>query len=365
MRYEKIGFIGLGLIGGSIATAIREKYPDIKIFAHASHESTIKEAFEKNVIENDHLLEIAEFGSMDVLFLCCPVRTNVDYLIKLKDDLKKDCLITDVGSVKGQIQNEVASLGLLSQFIGGHPMTGSEKTGFKNASSALLENAYYILAKNPEINDEVLDEFSEFIKSLGAITISLTPAEHDLATAAISHLPHVMAASLVNLVHDNNENDTLRTIAAGGFRDVTRISSSSPVMWRDICLENREAIIKLLSMYNEGLDGFRSAIEASDGEKLYEMFSSAKDFRDSITIKNHGILPRVYEFYCDLDDEVGGIARVATILANNSLSIKNIGIIHNREFEEGALHIEMYDNASLSSAMDILTKEGYTIHYKH
>ena len=118
-------------------------------------------------------------------------------------------------------------------------------------------------------------------------------------------------------------------------------------------------------MYSDGLSDFKSTIESSDGEKLFDMFSSAKDFRDSITIKNHGILPRVYEFYCDLDDEVGGIARVATILANNSLSIKNIGIIHNREFEEGALHIEMYDDTSLSSAMDILTKEGYIIHYKH
>ncbi|MCR5098845.1 MAG: prephenate dehydrogenase [Lachnospiraceae bacterium] len=364
MYYEKIGFIGLGLIGGAIAKAICEVYPDIKIYAHASHIETIREAHDSGVIENADFLPLSEFGKMDLLFLCCPVEANTAYLKELLPDLSPDCLITDVGSVKGAIQREVEALGLSSQFIGGHPMTGSEKTGFSHSSAALLENAYYILTKNDAIDPHRVTEFSDFIASLSAIPLTLTCEDHDFATAAISHLPHVMSASLVNMVNTNNKNDILRTIAAGGFRDVTRIAASSPVMWRDICLENRDAIIELLSLYEDELSDFRMAIESSDSEALLEMFSHAKDFRDSITIKSHGLLPRVFEFYCDLDDEVGGIARVATLLAENDLSIKNVGIVHNREFQEGALHVEMYDSDSLSRATELLSGVGYTVHLR-
>ncbi len=362
MNYKKIGFIGLGLIGGAIAKAICRVYPDSKIYAHASHKETLQEAFDTGVTENEDFIPLSEFGSMDVLFLCCPVRTNVEYLKELLPDIKDSCLITDVGSVKGAIQKEVASLGLSRQFIGGHPMTGSEKTGFSNSSASLLENAYYILTQNDDIDPARVNEFSDYINSLSAIPLTLTTTDHDFATAAISHLPHVMSAALVNMVNTNNKDDILRTIAAGGFRDVTRIAASSPVMWRDICLENRDAILELLSLYEDELSEFKYAIEARDEEAIFEMFSHAKDFRDSITIKSHGLLPRVFEFYCDLDDEVGGIARVATILAQNDISIKNIGIVHNREFQEGALHVEMYDADSLSQATTVLSQLGYIIH---
>ena len=364
MSYKKIGFIGLGLIGGSIAKAIKEVHPKIKLYAHASRRETIEAAYEARVIENADILPMEKFGSMDLLFLCCPVDTNIEYLKSIKPHLSKDCLITDVGSVKGEIESMVSREGLSSQFIGGHPMTGSEKTGFSNSSAALLENAYYIITKNEEVAESKVEEFSKFISELSAIPLILTTKDHDFATAAVSHLPHVMSAALVNMVSNNNKKDIPRTIAAGGFRDVTRIAASSPVMWRDICLENRDAIMELLSLYEAELSNFRAAIDASDGEALYDMFAHAKDFRDSITIKSHSLLPRVFEFYCDLRNEIGGIAKVAKILAWDELSIKNIGIIHNREYQEGALHVEMYDERSLNRAIRLLEAKGYTI-YTH
>ena len=363
MKYNKIGFLGLGLIGGSIAKAIREVYPGVHIYGNASHKSTVREANLFGVIENSDPLPLSCFGKMDLIFLCCPVRTNVAYLRELLPHLSADTLITDVGSVKGEISREIDTLGLSQQFIGGHPMTGSEKTGFTNSTPALLENAYYIITKNDRIDMEHITYFTDFVKSLGSIPLLLSTEEHDFATAAISHLPHVMSASLVNLVASHNENDLLRTIAAGGFRDVTRIAASSPDMWRDICLENQSAIIDLLSLYEQELSSFKNDISSADGDSLYDRFSNAKDFRDSITIRKNGILPRVFEFYCDLDDEVGGIARVASLLADHGISIKNIGIIHNREYEQGALHIEMYDADSLNKAMLLLPESGYVIHH--
>ena len=186
---------------------------------------------------------------------------------------------------------------------------------------------------------------------------------HDHATAAISHLPHIIAYSLVNLVKDLDDNqETMKTIAAGGFRDLTRIASSSPIMWQNICLSNQEQVLELIDNYVTALNKTRTDIAKADGDALLTDFQSAKDYRDSFHIKKKGLINEVYEIYLDLIDEAGGIATVATILASNNLSIKNIGIIHNREFEEGVLRLEMYDQESLDRSTELLKKYHYTVY---
>ncbi|MBO6214010.1 MAG: prephenate dehydrogenase, partial [Lachnospiraceae bacterium] len=287
---------------------------------------------------------------------------NVDYLKKLSPIISKDCIITDVGSVKGNIHKAIDEMGLSGQFIGGHPMTGSEKTGFAQSSAKLLENAYYVLTTNePALADKV-DEFAGFLSMLGAIPIRMTPEDHDHATAAISHLPHLIAAALVNLVHDNDDPSMImKTIAAGGFRDLTRIASSSPVMWQHICMANREEILKLLDIYDGQLERFREAVEQGDERGLMSLFSAAKNYRDSMPIKSKGILPAVYECYLDVYDKVGSIAGIATRLADCEINIKNIGIVNNREFEDGALRIEFYNEEDLSEAVIILGNTGYRV----
>ena len=211
----------------------------------------------------------------------------------------------------------------------------------------------------------MLPEFAEYIGSLGSITLQLHPDEHDFATAAISHLPHVISASLVNLVRSSDRDEVLKTIAAGGFRDITRISSSSPEMWQHICKSNKKAIIQLLDLYNEELTSFRNAIDTSDDEGLNQLFSSAKDYRDSLPLRKTGVLGKAFVLYSDLRDEAGQIATVATILANNGISIKNIGIIHNREFEEGVLSIELYNQKDYQKAGDLLSRHGYILHKRN
>ena len=208
-----------------------------------------------------------------------------------------------------------------------------------------------------------MEELTGLVRSLGAIPLVLGYEQHDYATAAISHLPHVIAYSLVNLVRESDdENEIMKTIAAGGFKDITRIASSSPVMWENICLSNQEQILKLLDNYIHTLEVMRTNIADADSPALLDAFTAAKDYRDSITITAKGALKNVYELYIDLIDETGGIATVATILASNNLSIKNIGIIHNREFEGGVLRLEMYDGESLALAVALLKKHHYTIY---
>ena len=363
MHFKKIGFIGLGLIGGSIAKKIKLNHPDCEIIATARRQETITEAYEMGLISNGALLPLSAFADCDILFLCAPVEKNLDYLRELKDVISDHTIITDVGSTKTQIHKEVIALGLEKQFIGGHPMTGSEKTGISNANEYLLENAYYIITPTAASTQDQIDDFYAFVKELGSIPMVLDYEAHDFATASISHLPHMIAYTLVNLVKDiDDENETMKTIAAGGFKDITRIASSSPVMWESICMTNQEPLMKLMDKYIASLSELRNDIENASSHTLLDKFQSAKDYRDSITVRNVKSYNKVHELFLDLADEAGGIAIIASILAFKGISIKNIGIVHNREFEEGVLHIEFYDEESVELAAELLIEKNYVVH---
>ena len=365
MKFNKVGFIGLGLIGGSIAKKMKADHPDIHIYATAHHEETVKEAYREGLIDNDTLLPLTAFHDCDIIFLCAPVQRNLDYLSELKDIIQKDCYITDVGSTKTEIHEEVIRLGLEANFIGGHPMTGSEKTGILAADKTLLENAYYIITPTAITPQSDVEDFREFIRSLGSIPLILDYKTHDYSTAAISHLPHMIAYSLVNLVQQiDDDNETMKSIAAGGFKDITRIASSSPVMWQNICASNRQQILVLMDKYTALLSRLRSYIEASDEQALLDFFQSAKDYRDSLSLPNIKTESTYYELFVDLPDETGGIAKVSRILADAGISIKNIGIVNNREFEEGILHISFADERSRSKAKELLDAQGYTTHLR-
>lgn len=363
MHFDKVGFIGFGLIGGSIARKMKENNPKVSIIATAGHQQTIEDAFGLGLIDNNELLELNSFKDCDVIFLCAPVNKNIEYLTQLKDIIKDDCIITDVGSTKTQIHEKVIELGLEHNFIGGHPMTGSEKTGILNSDKQLLENAYYIITPTAATTEENLNNFRQFVLSLGSIALILDYRDHDHATAAISHLPHMIAYSLVNLIeHIDSEKETMKTIAAGGFRDVTRIAASSPVMWENICESNKTQLLSLMDQYEANFHKLREIIAEGSSQKMIDYFQDSKNYRDSLTLPGAKIRKDFHEIFVDIADEAGGIAVLASLLAFNSINIKNIGIINNREFEEGVLRIEFYDEDALESAISVLKERNYTIH---
>jgi prephenate dehydrogenase len=365
MKFNMLGFIGFGLIGGSIAKKIKKDKPETKIIATAHHAETVHEAYCEGLIENDDLLPLTAFAECDVIFLCAPVQRNIDYLRQLKDIVRPGCYITDVGSTKTEIHEEVIRLGLEANFIGGHPMTGSEKTGIKSANEALLENAYYIITPTAATPEEDIAQFRDFVISLRSIPLILDYKTHDYSTGAISHLPHMIAYTLVNLIRQiDDDQETMKTIAAGGFRDITRIASSSPVMWQNICASNREQILALMDQYIDLLEQLRSDIDASEEQALLGFFQSAKDYRDSMTLPSVKSPNKYYELFVDLADEAGGLASVTRILANYSISIKNISIINNREYEEGVLLLSFADEAARTKSKQVLTEENYTVHMR-
>ncbi|MGN8630496.1 prephenate dehydrogenase [Blautia sp. HCP3S3_G3] len=360
---KTIAFIGLGLIGGSIAKAIRKYHPDYHLLAYARHKETLAAALNSNTIDAVCEAQDERYGSCDYIFLCAPVEYNLKYLEYLKEVISDHCIITDVGSVKGIIHKRVKELGMEKCFIGGHPMAGSERSGFAHSSDRLIENAYYIITPGGEVELEQLTDFTELVSSIGAIPMVLTAQEHDYITAGVSHLPHIIASALVNLVNAlDNDQEYMKTIAAGGFRDITRIASSSPVMWQQICLENHENISSVLDEYIRMLIQIRCTIDNQEADHLYQMFASSRDYRDSIDATSSGPISKLHVLYLDIADEAGGIATIATILAMDNISIKNIGIIHNREFEQGVLKIEFYEEDAMKRAISLLKKRNYIVY---
>lgn len=291
---KTIGFIGLGLIGGSIAKAIRKYHEDYRLLAYDQDRETLAVAVSSNMIDAVCEEHDERFRSCDYIFLCAPVEFNVKYLEYFKDNIGPDTILTDVGSVKGIIHKEVERLGMESRFIGGHPMAGSEKTGFEASSDRLIENAYYIITPGGEVALERLTDFTEMISSLGAIPMVLTSEEHDFITAGVSHLPHIIASALVNLVNMlDSDQEYMKTIAAGGFRDITRIASSSPIMWEQICVENNQNISNVLDDYIRLLVQIKCFVDNKDSRSLYQMFASSRDYRDSIDVVDNGLLKKL------------------------------------------------------------------------
>ncbi|MCD8133609.1 MAG: prephenate dehydrogenase [Clostridiales bacterium] len=365
MKPEKIGFIGLGHIGGSVAKTIHRIYPDIPLIAYDTSAETLSAALEDGVITEACDGVTDAFADCEYIYLCAPVLDNNDYVQKLSGLLHANMLLTDVGSVKNRIHENIQLYPELEKhFIGGHPMCGTEHTGYENSTPYMLENAYYVLTPTPTVSHSKVMEFEAFIKSIGAIPLILDYKKHDFSVGSISHLPTVIACTLVNLVKNlDDDSETLRTIAAGGFKDITRVASSDPCMWENICIANKDQILDLIDAYVGAIQKTRDTIEGGDETEIRDFFSSAKEYRDSFNI-NRGALRPIYRLFLDLIDEAGGIATIATILATNGISIRNIGIIHNREFQQGVLQVEFYDQASYDQAVQLLNRHHYTIYEK-
>lgn len=356
------GFVGLGLIGGSIARALKANRKDIVIIACDPNEETLKLATEQKIADEAYPAPCDAFTACDYIFLCAPVSHNDENLLKILSYRKKDCILTDVGSVKTPINSLIHSLGLTDCFIGGHPMAGSERIGFANSKAGLLENAYYILAPAPQVPAAKIAEFQGLVTSMGAIPLQVESQKHDYVTAAVSHLPHIVAAALVHLVQDHDDAQGLmKSIAAGGFKDITRIASSSPVMWEQICMTNTENILVLLKRYITSLESICDTLENHNGDAIYKMFEESGKYRSTFPNRGQGPIERDYSFCVDVLDEPGSISVLSAILAAKGISVKNIGINHSREEGEGALRISFYKEDKKNEAAELLKSHNYVL----
>lgn len=358
----KTTIIGLGLIGGSLAKAMHDKLGMRDIVAVDHDSSALELALKEGVIARGITVPDDSVYNSDIIFICTPVKRILEYLDDLAPKVKKTCIITDVGSTKGIITDYAGRLPRSLHFIGGHPMAGTEKSGYINSLPHLFENVYYILTPANGVSEESVRVLASLIEGIGAIPVVMTPEEHDMAVAGISHLPHVLAAALVNTVKDLDSNTgRLQMLTAGGFRDITRIASSSPGMWENIVLSNRDYLLSVLKQMDQKLSDFVGHLESGNSEDIYEFFDSAKQYRDSISDYGTGLLPRIHRIIVDVPDKPGIIGEIATILGRHDINIKNIYVANSRESEQGCLVITLPDMDSVDTAFDLLTKSGYKV----
>lgn len=362
MKESTIGFIGLGLIGGSIARGLKRANKNLTIMAYMRTTSKLVQAKEEGIVDVI-LYEIDEtLSQCDMIFLCTPVEFNASYLEKIRPFLKPGAILTDVGSTKTNIHKLVTQMNMEDVFVGGHPMAGSEKTGYENSTDHLLENAYYIISPTEKNTTEQIERMKQIVIALRAIPLVLDYEEHDYSVAAISHLPHLIASSLVKLVKDNDsETEVMKRIAAGGFKDITRIASSSPVMWEQICMTNTSNLKVLMRKYIASLESIYDDLDAHNSKGIYDLFDESGKYRDTFSSIKRGAVAPNHSFSVDVVDEPGSIAILSAILASRGINVKNIGINNARDYGEGALRIEFYSEEKKLEAAELLKKYNYSL----
>ncbi len=290
MLINHLTIVGVGLIGGSLARALRQA----KLVGHVTgcnrNEETLQQAVDLHVID-DYSLDIAEaVKPADVVVIGTPLDTTVQLIPSIAAAMGEHAVLTDVGSAKGSVVNAArATMGdRLGQFVPGHPIAGTEQSGVAASFAELYVNHRVILTPLPETKPEAHALITQMWQAVGANVINLDVEHHDQVLAATSHLPHMLAYALVDCLAGMEEREEIFKYAAGGFADFTRIASSSPEMWHDICLANRESLLHSLATFTGHLEEIRRAIEAGDSETLLKVFKRAKQARDNFTSTRKG-----------------------------------------------------------------------------
>jgi prephenate dehydrogenase len=280
---NKLVIFGVGLIGGSLALALREANYCKEIVGCGRNAAQLQKAIDLGVIDSYSLDPQAAVQGADVVLLSVPMGAMQAILEQIKDALPANCILTDAGSTKGSVVDQVnAVMGLdYTQFVPGHPVAGREKSGVEAAVVDLYEGRRVILTPDQHTNPCAVEVVAAMWEVTGALVEQMPVEMHDQVLAATSHLPHVLAFSLVDTLLNMPQQEDILRYAAGGFRDFTRIASSDPVMWRDICLYNKTAILDMIQALQSNLTEFAGLIDEQNGEALYQRMTKAKQARDN------------------------------------------------------------------------------------
>ena len=360
----RIAIFGVGLIGGSLALCFKGK-PGVTVVGHSVNPSSTKKYLARGVVDEATTSLAEAAAAADFLFLCVPVGKLDEYVDELsKLPLKPGCIVTDVGSTKSSVVRHGEKLNRYGAvFIGGHPMAGSERSGVEAASSFLFENAYYVLTPTESTPPDALARLEALLRWTKAHIVKADAQQHDDIVGAISHLPHMIAVGLVNQVAGYNEDNPLyANLAAGGFRDITRIASSEPMVWRDILLNNKQVMLKLLDDWQSEMVRFRRLLETDDGAGIAEAFRRAGEFRSSLPERRKGMIASLYECYVDVPDHPGIIGSIATELGHARINLSNLQIIESREDVPGVLRLSFREEADKERAVALLESLDYAVH---
>ena len=284
--FEQITIIGLGLLGGSLARVCKKKGLVGKIVGYGRNAEKLKKAQELEIIDSFETDLKAAVAKADLVVLCTPVSTIAPLAREMAPFLKTGCLVTDVGSVKKSLVGEVQSQMPESvHFVGSHPIAGGEQSGFEASTTELLPQEKCIVTPTQKTNPAALERVKELWGNIGMQVIIMDVEEHDDIFGAVSHLPHIIAYVLMNTIGNlsTKNHDDVTSFSGGGLKDITRIASSNPVMWRDICLANKKPVLNLIDKFQGALQQVRNNIEKEDGKLLEQTFETANKYRLNLT----------------------------------------------------------------------------------
>ncbi|MBI3962161.1 MAG: chorismate mutase, partial [Deinococcus sp.] len=355
-RYGTVAIVGVGLIGGSIGLGLRSKYLAREVVGLDVQQEIIDLAVRLGAIDRGYIAPGDWLGEAELVVLATPVGLIPEVGRRILPNLAPRALLTDVGSTKAPVVQALSDLPQGREFIGGHPMAGSEFAGVQAARASLLENAVYVLTPTPHTDPQALAKLRGFVTDLGAKPLELDPQQHDLLVASVSHLPYLISLGLMNLLGDSPDLELLQLLAAGGFRDITRIASGNPVMSRDMVVSNRAALKDALAAFKTRLAGLEELLD--DGGELLTLGERAKQVRDSIPVVQRSLLATRYQLIVAVPDRPGQLARITGTLGDAGINIKEIEIVAIRELG-GALRLGFESDEDLARARTLLEQAGY------
>ena len=283
-EFRRVAVIGVGLIGGSFGMALRNRGLADEVIGVGRNEGRLQRGVELGAVDS-WTLDLREgVTGADLVYFATPVGMVIDFMTQALPFVAADCIITDAGSTKAEICACADELvGDRAMFVGGHPMAGSEEAGVEAAGGDLFEGTTYVLTPTSATRPEAVEKMRHVAQGIGARVLVMDPGAHDKCVAVISHFPHLMAAALVLLAEQESErNPHLFDLVAGSFRDMTRVAGSPPILWRDICMSNVNAVSEAASEFGRLVDQAVELMQAGDARSLEDWFAGAKSVRDSI-----------------------------------------------------------------------------------
>jgi prephenate dehydrogenase len=357
----RVALLGTGLIGGSIGLALR-RMPDVEeVVAYDLDPAVREQAVERGAATRAADTPGDAVSEADVIFVAAPVGSIPALIADAAGSLKRGAVVTDVGSTKSRLVMEIAkSIPDGVSFIGGHPMAGTEEEGIAAADPGLLEGCWWILTPTDRVDAKAYQALHGLLSRMGARVMALDAERHDDLMAVISHLPHLTATTLMNLASERGEeHGGLLSLAAGGFRDVTRVAASNPDIWLDICDENAEAISSVLREFAGRLLELSDLVEAGSRPDLRERFIAAREARRNLPGKQ--VDGELVELLIPVPDRPAVLAEVTTSVGDLGINIEDLQITHSEEGGRGTLRLLIIGREAATKVQDALSMRGYDV----
>ncbi len=352
---RRVAIVGLGLVGGSLALALRRFRPDVTRVGVEANAAVRARAEAEGVVDVTASLAVAA-AEADLVVLAAPVDANLALLPRVASAVGPEALVTDVGSTKASICR-LGARELGARFVGGHPLSGAERGGLEGADPFLFQNALYVLTPD-DPGARAARRLSLLLRGAGAEVVTMRPELHDDVVAHVSHLPQLLATALCSLVADRAEAQPLyRALAAGGFRDLTRVASSPHSTWGPILRDNRQRVDAALSALQVHIEALRRSL--GDDQEVAARFGRAAAFRAAVPERAKGLLRPVHRVSVVVPDRHGALAEVLGVVAARGINLVDVELQRIREGDGGTFHLRLHEAADAERAADVLRAAGW------